>query len=409
MTLLAPLYLAAAGGLVALVVALHFIVTREPATVPFPTARFAPDRPVSARARAFQLSDLLLLLCRAALILAAGAALAQPILTPTRRPVERIILADYSASVADISSVRDSLRTLRSTGDVVVSFDSAAAAGSISAALLAALRAAVSLRDAADSLELALVSAFGSEEVDQATDSIRALWPGAIRLVRVAAPPDSLAPPDVMLVAGAEDPIRYALPGARGDAEPVVRVVRGAPATSDSAWARDGDRALVLWPANPPGAATDTVGAVSAGSVVVVAPFIRRQAALPAGRAIARWLDGAPAATETGLGAGCVRSVAIPVPLEGDLVLDPRFQRLARVLTGRCGSPVRRTPLAAPGLAALAGDARSRRVPTGAIERPRVIRSPLTPWLLAGALVLGLAELVLRRRRAPASTAEAAP
>jgi len=49
MTFLAPLFLAAAAGIAALVVAIHFISTREPATVPLPTARFAPDRPVRAR------------------------------------------------------------------------------------------------------------------------------------------------------------------------------------------------------------------------------------------------------------------------------------------------------------------------------------------------------------------------
>ena len=76
MTFLAPLFLAAAAGIAALVVAIHFISTREPATVPLPTARFAPNRPVRARSRAFKPSDLLLLFCRAGLVLCAGAGLA---------------------------------------------------------------------------------------------------------------------------------------------------------------------------------------------------------------------------------------------------------------------------------------------------------------------------------------------
>jgi hypothetical protein len=399
-TFLAPGYLAVAGGLAGVVVALHFIVTREPATVPLPTARFAPDRPVRARSRTLRFSDALLLACRTGLILAAGAALAQPIPLPERNPLARIVLADRSGSVADPAEVRDSVRALVSSGDALVAFDSAASVGSLSAALVSGLRAAVSMRDAADSLELAIVSAFGGDEIDQATDSIRALWPGGIRLVRVAARPDTLMQPAVFVVGGADDPLRYALPGAATASDAEVRVVRGVPGGADSAWAGARNHALVLWPALSPGAAVDTVGAVSAGDAVVVAPFARgRREADGAGRIVARWLDGAPAAVETAHGAGCIRRVDIPVPSVGDLVLDSRFQRLASRLTGRCGSSARSPGLDGPRLAALAGPGKPARVAATSIGRLRVVRSPLTPWLLAGALALGLGDLLLRRRR----------
>ena len=58
MTLLAPAYFFAALAVAAAVVALHFIVTREPRTAPLPTARFVPDRAVRAQSRAIQLQDL---------------------------------------------------------------------------------------------------------------------------------------------------------------------------------------------------------------------------------------------------------------------------------------------------------------------------------------------------------------
>lgn len=407
MTFLAPVYLAVAGGLAALVVALHLIVTRDPATVPLPTARFVPDRPVRARARAFKLSDVLLLLCRAGLVLSAGAALAQPIPTPRRRPLARIVMADRSGSVADAAAVRDSANALLSPGDALMPFDSAASTGSISAALVTAFRTAVTMRDEADSLELTIVSAFGAEELDQATDSIRALWPGAIRLVRVAGRTDTVAAPDVVLVGGADDPLRYALSPARGTAEAGVRIMRGALAVADSAWAGAGNRVLVLWPASAIAAAQDTVGAVSTEEVTVVASFARgAREGPPAGRVVARWVDGAPAAVESVHGAGCIRTVNIPVPSDGDLVLDPRFQRLASRLAGPCGPPTLFTPVDDSRLAALAGTETSLRVPSNAIGRPRMVRSPLTPWLLAGALFLGLGELLLRRRRRSAESSE---
>lgn len=402
MSFLAPAYLAVAGGLAALVAALHFIATREPATVPLPTARFAPDRPVRARARAFKLGDLLLMLCRAGLILLAGAALAQPILAGNRRPLARIVVADFSGSTASSGAVRDSARALMEAGDVLVPFDSGMAAGSLSAALVAALRTAAAVREDADSLAVVLVSPLGAEEADQATDSIRALWPGAIRLVRVAGRSDSAIPPGVQFVGGADDPLRYALPPSPGTADPGVRIVRGSVRAADSAWAGAGNRALVFWPAEPaePATAADTIGAVSAEDAVVVAPFARPAPGAPSsGRIVARWLDGAPAAVETIHGAGCIRDVGIPVPSAGDLVLDPRFQDLVSRLTGRCGLPTRFAPLDPSRAAALAGADKAARVPSSAIGRPATIRSPLTPWLLAGALALGGIELLLRRRR----------
>lgn len=418
MTFLAPVFLAVAAGIAALVVALHFISTREPATVPLPTARFAPNRLVRARSRAFKPSDLLLLLCRAGLILCAGAALARPIPTPSRRPLARIVVVDRSRAVASTAESTDSARGFLAGGDVLVLFDSAAdrvdadslaslrrveTRGSVSAALVAALRAAVSLRDQADSLELVIVSPLLAEEVDQATDSIRALWPGSIRLARVAGRRDSSPAAGVILEGRAEDPIRWALPPMPGAGNPTVRIVRGASRPDDSAWVASESRTLVLWPeaSGSKGVGRhDSIGAVVADKIVVVAPFERGGPlpAPPGSRIVARWMDGAPAATEAAYHSGCIRSVSIPVPSVGDLVLDPRFQRLAARLTGPCDRPPVFRALDSIRLAALIGSQGSR-VAGPSLPRPVAIDSPITPWLLGAALALGLGELLLRRRR----------
>jgi hypothetical protein len=414
MSFLAPAYLAAAAGIAVLVVALHFISTREPATVALPTARFAPNRPVRARSRTFKPSDLLLLLCRTGVILCAGAALAQPVPAPSRRPLARIVLLDRSRAVASAPEAADSARAVLQDGDALVLFDSAARVapqdslaslrrvevrGSVSAAMIAGLRAAVLLRDRADSLELVLVSPVLEEEVDQATDSIRSLWPGAIRQVRVAGATDSSIPASVFFLGPGDDPLRAALPASSGTGPTRVRIVRSQASPADSAWASGEAGTLVVWPTAHAGAVVDTTGAVIAGEVVVVAPF-ERHGAVPqpeGSRIVARWMDGVPAATEIVHGTGCIRTVWVPVPAVGDLVLDLRFRRLAARLTGLCG-PAQMSSLR--GGVTVDWNAGTGPLVAGiALPRPQASRSPLVPWLLGAALGLGLLELGLRRRR----------
>ncbi|HWG33710.1 MAG TPA: BatA domain-containing protein, partial [Gemmatimonadaceae bacterium] len=190
MSFLAPGFLIAAAGAALGVVALHFIVTRRPRAVAFPTARFVPDVPVTARARSVQLSDLLLLAIRVLIILLAGAALARPIFPPERERVVRVIAADVSGSVQNVAETRDSVRALFRPGDAVVLFDTAtwpvetpdsvraragvASNGSLSAGLIGALRAGSRVREGADSVELLVVSPATLAERDRATAAIRA-------------------------------------------------------------------------------------------------------------------------------------------------------------------------------------------------------------------------------------------
>jgi len=445
-TFLAPAFLLAAGLMAAAIVAIHFIIAREPRTVPLPTARFVPARPVRTRSRWMRPQDLLLMLLRMLVVLAVGAALAKPVYSPPRRELVRILLVDRSGAVADPAEVADSARALFREGDAVVLFDSGStvvrtgaldslagltrsqAGGRLSAGLITALRTASDMRERADSFELAIISPFAVEEVDLATDSIRALWPGSVRLVRVAMSADSVVPAKVAFDGEADDPLRLAIPGERAASDSLsanVLVVRATPDAADSARARDGAVTLVHWPATheiadgaagqavPPAwtarAAPDTMGGLTAGGQVVVAPFERwaeyRAPDSTAARVVARWATGEPAAVEEAYGSGCIRTVMVGVPSRGDLVLQPRFSRLVAELTRACDAQRSWTPMDSTAMAALAGTDVGRHATRDALQRPEVVRSPLVPLLFAAALVFALTALLLQRRVAGRASA----
>jgi hypothetical protein len=378
MTLLAPQFLYAAFAVAAAVVALHFLVTRQPRLGVLPTARFVPDRPATAIARAAQPSDLPLMLLRVALVLAAGLGLARPVPTPARRADARVILVDVSRSVRDVDALRDAARRVHREGDAVVMFDSAARlltgrvgdslrllvpttrTGRLSAALIEAMRAASALGARADSIGLVIVSPLDSEEADAATTSIRALWPGRATLRRAGS---------------------------------------GAPASAT--------RATLLWAptTRPRGALArarpDTIGGVVAGEATVVAPFARAwrypRDSLRGATVIARWVDGEPAAVEWANAAGCIRSISIQAPAAGDLVLRSDFAALVARLNSACPGAQPVVPIAESMVASLtgAGGYASRRAFAPHLDA----RSTLAPWLFGLAIALALAELLVRTRR----------
>ena len=380
MTFLAPGFFYASLAVAAAVVALHFIVTRQPRAGVLPTARFVPDLPANATARATRPSDLLLMLLRVLIVLAAGAGLAKPIVKPSRGAESRVILMDVSRSASDSSALVDSVRALYRNHDALVVFDSSAriiagnaadsiravrfdgAPGNLSAALIAAIRAGSSLRDRADSMELVVVSPFAAEEIDAATDSIRGLWKGRARLVSVRS----------ML--------------------------------SDTL---SSSPALVQWPRSerPPFAVarakTDTIGGVLAGDALVVSAFERRWVfpadSIRGGEIVARWIDGEPAAVELASATGCVRSVAVPVSPVGDLVIRRDFVRFASAIQGDC-APQAAMRAADPAVVArLAG---TGKLASRESFQPRGdIRSDLAPWLLGLAIAASIIELFVRRRR----------
>ena len=426
MTFLAPIFFYIGLAVAAGAVALHFIVTRQPPSNPLPTVRFIPVSAVRVTTVAPVPEDLWVLLARVLAAILIGAAFARPMLVPERQPVARIVLADVSRGVAQIEEVRDSARSLVGAGDALVVFDSAprlveATADSIdglqqsesdarlSPALVVALRAASELRATADSVELVVISPFRHRLLDGATQGIRALWPGRVRLVSVAPSADSIAPPAGLSVrADASDGVAIAA-AALPASDSAVRIVRGDATAADSAWAAGGRRTLVRWPADgaPPGwrarLAIDTIGAVLAGDAALVYPLERRwtpDSALLAGRAIvARWVDGQPAATEHAAGTGCIRDVAIPVPTRGDLVLRTGFARLVRALGAPCERVTGSRAMAEADMLALAGS--GPLASRADIAPPESISTPLVPWLLAGALLMVLLEIWIRRGSAP--------
>jgi hypothetical protein len=396
-------------------------VTRQPTSSVFPTVRFVPIDSVRvitiARPR-----DLLVLLIRCLTAILVGAALARPVLTPRRRSVARIVMVDVSSAVRTIADVRDSVRALLGPGDVLVPFDSGAHAirrgaldstshlvrtsrdGRLSPALIAALRAASTVRDEADSIDLVIVSPLLAGEIDGATLGLRALWPGRMHLVRVAGDSDSTSPAGLAIEGAKDDPLVVAALAAgiaRNDS--AVRVLRASAAANDSVWATLGRRTLVRWPTNdaPPGwiakRVADTVGGVVAGEAAVIFAFERRwtpDSATHPTRVVARWVDGQPAAIERRVGAGCIRDVAIPVPVVGDLMLRPAFGHFLRAIIAPCHAEAHESRLGDTQVSALAGAGRlaaSRTIPA-----PDLVATPLVPWLLGAALLVALLEIFIR-------------
>lgn len=449
MTFLAPGFLYASLAVAAAIVALHFIVTRQPRAGILPTARFVPDTRATTIAPAKRPSDFLLMLLRALVVLAAGTALAKPVLTPSRGAEARVILVDVSRSAHDSLATRDSVRAYYRRGDAVVAFDSSARLlggtvadtlavlrptskrGNLSAALIAALRAGSSLRDHADSLELVIVSPFAKEALDAATDTIRTLWPGRARLVRVGEAPQPIADATgrLEITADPNDPLTVTVALARnrptGD---------GRRATGDGRQpTADGQRQknvppsiertsiqssplvsslrdpgpLIEWPADsrPRGAVPrvprDTIGGVMSGESIVIAAFDRQWSfppdSLRDAEVIARWADGEPAAIERPDGPGCVRSVAIPVTPVGDLVIRNDFVRLVASLSRPCAQVTSSIP-ADPGVIAKL-EGKGGLAPREAFQPLTDTRSDLAPWLLALAISAAIAELFVRRRR----------
>ena len=430
MTFLAPGFLWAAALVAAGIVALHFIVTRQPRATVLPTARFVPDSAATATVRDTRPSDLLLMLLRVLVVLAAGAALAQPVIRPSRRADARLFLMDASRSVANVGEAADSVKKLYRAGDAIIVFDSAArslgaagsdslasvrradARGNLSAALIASLREASVARDRTDSLELVIVSPFVEEEHDAATDSIRKLWPGRARLVRVTARADSASIEGgaIEIQASADDPLAVAVSlASKQQPRASTRIVRNASLTSDdTSWGSAAGHVLVTWPGDGrplfalPRAAVDQSGGILSGDARVIAAFDRwwlfPADSLRSGRVVARWADGEPAAVEKSIGQGCIRSVAIPVSAVGDLVIRPEFIALVREIIAPCGEPRSTRPLASTIIASLSG--RGQLAPSDGFATRQDLASPLVPWLFGIALAAALAELLVRRNSA---------
>jgi hypothetical protein len=363
--------------------------------------------------------DLVLLALRVLLLLFAGAAFARPVLSPTRGTVGRIVLLDRSGSVASAADAVARARALSAGGAMmtVIAFDTAATVllrdawdsvaaasrsesrGSLTTALVAARRVGAELAQHVDSIELHLVSPLAGAEFDAATDRARSAWPGFVRVDRVELRQDSSSAWRLERALAASDQLGPAmasvrnLPGAR-----VTRLVRGAPAGADSAFALYGGT-VVRWDS----AAAPRLAAegLAVGDDVIVAA-LGRIAVGQTGRVVARWADGTRAAEERVLGKGCMREVGIRLPAAGDIALHPPFQRIARALLAPCGMDATDVVADSNAIVRLAGSG-SNAAPAAALRIGDDRASPLARWLLAAALLCAIAELIVRAQRAPES------
>jgi hypothetical protein len=381
MTFLHPGFLYAAAAAAAAVFALHFLVAEQPRAGILPTVRFFPDVQVRATALTVRLSDLPLLLIRVLTLLLIGAAFAQPRLNRSHSAILRILVVDISRDIGSASEAGDSAAKYASAAASIIAFDSAATEvtpaaiakgleplrsvggisqrGSISSALIVALRTASRMRARADSMELVLVSPLLAEEADSATPAIRALWPGKIAIVRTRAAPEPI-------------------PAARD-----VKV-EWADSSSNTRWSAR--------------SAADTIGGVKFEGGVLIYPFVRRWRLArtdSAARVIARWIDGEPAIVEQAAPFGCVRSISVPIPTAGDAVLRPSFARFFESIASPCAPLQNFTPMSPASIAVLAGP--SHLAPARELAPEATQMTPLVPWLLAAALALALLELLVRK------------
>ena len=230
MTFLAPWALAIGGLAVAGAVLLHLVARQRPAAYVLPTTRFIPDRRTLVSRVATRPRDLLLLALRLVLLLSAAAAFARPVLAPSRGARARLIVLDRSESVEASRAGIERARALLADGvptrlivldssatylaDAARALDSLARdsshanrLASLSGALVAARRAGPLLGADADSVELVLVSPVRREQLDAATDSVRAEWPGRFTVVRVDARVDSAKAWWLDHAVGLDDPL----------------------------------------------------------------------------------------------------------------------------------------------------------------------------------------------------------
>jgi hypothetical protein len=413
-TFLAPIFLVAGAAVAGAIVLLHFLARQRPRPAVLPTARFVPDRPARWPSRAPRPTDWLLLALRVLAIIAVAAAFAQPVREPNRAVTTRIVLVDRSRGVAEERAMRDSALTVLREGDLLIVFDTmayvvstsardsaaaltrSAAPASLSSALIAAERAAVTVRNRADSIELAIVSPFAAESWDDVTRTLRERWAGRVRLVVVPLARGDTTARAIDVRALASDPVRAAALPFASAGEPRARIVRGLPPTADSLWASVAGHVLVHWPAAAD-SAPSTAEAVVAPGVVLAAPLVRR-AIDDADRAriIARFADGAPAIVERVQGDGCVRDVGFDFSAVGDVPLRESARRLIGVVGAPCEQNEPRSAMNVARMDALRGA--GPLLATSARPRPPQERSPATSWLvIAGALLL-MVEVGVRQR-----------
>jgi hypothetical protein len=466
------------------VVAAHLLSISRPPELSFPTARFVPERTVPAVSRASRPTDVWLMMLRVLAVVCAGVAFAGVTVAPSRESVVTLVAVDARVA-ADTAALRRALGDVTreaqrdnmqvvgivsafgvtpvdrvwdaesvatspisvllgaDASDSIVPLDHQDESVATSTLLLRARRAVPDFASAADSVRLlVLAPSFGAlrDVPDDALPAVRAVWPGRVELRSVAVSSTSAAlrpARDAVTIRGANDDEVRAAFARWGDLPAVTtRVVRDSLKISDSLAAQNGE-AVVVWVAGnaPKMTSTNTdaeaidASAVVANGVALVAPLrrVRELSADSALRAIAWWNDGAPAAVEKRVGAGCIRVVGFAPPA-GDALLTVPARGVLAALVAECGAGASSVVTSgavsdaasvdASGAASGASSVQdsmtrlhmdSLLVGTGGYAASRELRaslpaalSPLTRWLLLAAVALVVAEMVLARARAGA-------
>jgi hypothetical protein len=394
-----------AVGVVAAVVA-HLLARATPEPMAFPTARFIPMSSASATRAARRPTDLLLLALRILAIVMIASAFAGPIIEPRIRGNALVVIVDRRSTVADSAEVRDSLASRAAERDHPVRLVDMASG--ITPALIAARREAARLSAEADSAELVIVAAFDSSMLDEATARVRREWPGAARLIPVTsrAPAEARGMTIDASSLDGDDPLTATirLAGWAGPALPAgigapVRIARASALSSADSVLAAGGIALVHWPATTPEEARSAMPrSVVAGGLVV--PLLAESAPVaPGERVVARWEDGATAASMKGLGEGCVVDVGIRPVMSGDTPLREDFRELLGVFANACLPQVASGALDSTALAMLAGSGGAADLVAMRTAGPATER--ISAWLLIAAIAALLLEIVARRRLAP--------
>ena len=456
-----PWILGAAMAAALAITALHFLSVRTPRVMLLPTARFVPERDARAVARQAKPSDVLLLLLRVIALLAAGAALAGARCGQRSGRVASIIVFDWALradSAMMVSRAMGARSVGASTAATVADVGDASpptvlwvhgVSNDPGVAIAAAIRESARQAQANPSLaELSLTVAMpASVRSRGGWDAWRGQWPAKIRVVHIghighvaadvtASESRAASSPALgaVRIVGATSTVgsafgadvveaAFASRGAidrRGSAAEAAEVLVQRASTGSSTDGADRAPVLVRWPVNgmPLGwraaPAMDSVGAVAAAGIALVAPWVRT--ALPpvfsdSVRAIAWWSDGVAAAVERARGTSCVRDVAIAVAQGSDLLLSPAANGLLRAIGAPCGGggvPAPRETANASTRPAGGSEQNSYASATRFREAGAATRATQPEWLATALLALALAALVAEhivRRESARTTA----
>ena len=409
------------------VAVLHLLSVREPPARELPTARFVPEGSSRAVARQPRPSDRRLLLVRVLALLAFGAAFSGMRCHAASRTVVDLVyvapslLGDSLQWMPGLRSDASSVSSTRAELVVVPLPDLEEDPG---IAIVRALRDATVRATREEALEQVGAAVVVPPTIRSARgwDAWRAQWPAPVRVLIHGEVPQARW--GVRVLGGVpDDPVRAAFAVRESSAieasehadKATVRVVTIIRDTVSRLRADGSTDLSVLWPTSgiptgwEPLEQADTVGAITAGGLALIGPFVRRarfsvRLTDSTVRPIVWWGDGEVAAIEREKDGRCVREVAVSIPSATDVLLSPSARGVLDAVGGACGGRVSSRTLIASADSIPEGS-RMWRAPASAFRQsmPRDVRSD--PWWLApllfafGCLALG-AEWWWRRRAA---------